>query len=55
MEMYLTFTLDYDGQCENIDNLELNGVNKIDDVFYDDINEYVKKLKELNGNIIPEK
>jgi len=45
--MYLSFTLDFDGQCENIDDFEIDNVSHIDDVSYESVDNYVKKLKTL--------
>ena len=47
MEMYLVFTLDYNGQCENIDDFDIDNVSHIDDLSYESIDNYVEKLKTL--------
>lgn len=53
-EMYLEFTLDYDGQCENIDTFEVDGQDFSDDVYYDDVNKFVKELEKLENFYVSE-
>jgi len=53
-EMYLEFTLDYDGQCETIDTFEVDGQDFSDDVYYDDVNKFVKELEKLENFYVSE-
>ena len=48
-KMYLEFTLDYDGECEDIDTFEVGSENKIDEIHFEDVNKFVKELKKLDG------
>lgn len=54
VKIYMDFSLDYDGQLENIDRVEKNGVDVTDKVSYPDLTPFVEKMKELDGFIVSE-
>lgn len=54
VKIYLDFSLDFDGQLENIDRVEKNGVDVTDKVSYSDLTPFVEKMKELDGFIVSE-
>ena len=47
-EIYVTFSLDYSGEVEYIDQVVKNGVDITDDVDDLDLTEFVEKLTELD-------
>lgn len=47
-EMYLEFSLDYDGECEDITTFEVDGQDFSDDLEYDKVNEFVEELMKLD-------
>lgn len=53
-EMYLDFSLDYDGQCENVDTLEIDGQDFSEEVDYKKVDDLVKKLTELEHFYVSE-
>lgn len=48
MEKYLEFSLDYDGQCEDIPTFEVEGHDKSEDVYFEDVDNFVKELEKLD-------
>lgn len=48
MEKYLEFSLDYDGQCEDISTFEVEGHDKSEDVYFEDVDNFVKELEKLD-------
>jgi len=47
-EMFLDFSLDYDGQCENVDMFEIDGQDFSEDLDENKVDEFVEKLMKLD-------
>jgi hypothetical protein len=45
MKLYLDFSVDYSGECEDFE-IFIDDVEKTDDVSFDDVTNYIKKLEE---------
>ena len=47
---YLSFSLDYDGRCQDVDTYEVDDVNLTENVNYESVDKYVQKLwDEVEG------
>ena len=53
-EMYLEFSLDYNGQCEDVSTFEVEGQDFTDDVYFDDVDKFVKELEKLENFYVSE-
>ena len=54
MEKYLEFSLDYNGQCEDISTFEVEGHDKSEDVYFEDVDKFVKELEKLDKFYVSE-
>ncbi len=53
-KMKLMFSLDYNGQCEDIEDFSYSGQDFTDDISFGDVNKFVKVLKGIEGfNVSP--
>jgi hypothetical protein len=46
--MYIDFSLDYDGKCEDISTFEVDGQDLTEDVYFDNVDDFVKKLMNID-------
>ncbi len=54
MKNYLTFSLDYNGECEDVETYMVDGQDLTDDVSTDDVDVFVTKLEELDKFFVSE-
>jgi hypothetical protein len=40
---YLSFSLDFDGKCEDVDTYQIDGVDTTDDVSYESVDKFVEE------------
>jgi hypothetical protein len=48
MKSFLSFSLDYNGECEDVETYEVDGQDLTDDVYIEDVDVFVTKLSELD-------
>ena len=52
--MYIDFSIDYDGDCESIDDFIVNNEEMLDNVTEDDVNKLIGKLRKIEGFMVSE-
>ena len=53
-EMYIDFSLDYNGQCEDISTFEVDGQDFSEDIYFEDVDKFVKELEKLDKFYVSE-
>lgn len=53
-QMFIDFSLDYDGQCEDISTFEVDGQDFSEDVYFSDVDKFVKELEKLEHFYVSE-
>jgi hypothetical protein len=53
-KMYIDFSIDYDGDCESIDDFVINNEDGLDDVTDEDVNKLIGNLKKIEGFMVSE-
>lgn len=52
--MYIDFSIDYDGDCEFIDDFIVNNEEMLDNVTEDDVNKLIGELRKIEGFMVSE-
>jgi hypothetical protein len=52
--MYIDFSIDYDGDCESIDDFIVNNEEMLDNVTEDDVNKLIGELRKIEGFMVSE-
>lgn len=53
-QMYIDFSLDYVGQCEDISTFEVDGQDFSEDIYFEDVDKFVKELEKLDKFYVSE-